>query len=147
VTKKVFIQLLAFGDIEASTGSNMALPHWGELFHKIYQEEYPEYIPRSDPDVRALKDEVFMNIRWLYLHMVAIRTPIFPCIELLKWLIDQNDTQKCLINDENGGCVGVFLPVEVQKYYKIRDPEEWINIDFVMKFYKFHNTSRVMASW
>jgi hypothetical protein len=58
-TKKVFIQPLAFGDTEASTGSKMALPHWGELFNKISREEYPEYIPHSDPDVRALDDEVF----------------------------------------------------------------------------------------
>jgi hypothetical protein len=56
--------------------------------------------------------------------MVESRNSIFPCIEVLKWLIDHIDTQKCLINDENGGCVGVFLSVEVQKYYKLRDPEE-----------------------
>jgi hypothetical protein len=31
---------------------------------------------------------------------------------------------KCLINDVNGECVGFFLPVEVQSYYKLRDPEE-----------------------
>ena len=79
--------------------------------------------------------------------MVASRTTIFPCIEVLKWLIDHTDTQKCLINDDNGGCVREFLPIEVQKYYKIRDPEERLNMDFVMKFYEHHDTSWVMASW
>jgi hypothetical protein len=59
--------------------------------------------------------------------MVARIAPIFPCIEVLKWLIDHTDTQKCLINDDNGGCVEVFLLVEVQKYYKLRDPEEQLN--------------------
>jgi hypothetical protein len=39
------------------------------------------------------------------------------------------------------------LPVEVQKYYKLRDPEERLNTDFVVKFYECHDTSRVMASW
>jgi hypothetical protein len=52
-----------------------------------------------------------------------------------------------LINDENGGCVRVFLPTEVQKYYKLRDPEEWLNMDFVVKLYEFHDTSQLMASW
>jgi hypothetical protein len=33
--KKVFIQTPEFGDIEASTGTKAALPHWGELFKKI----------------------------------------------------------------------------------------------------------------
>jgi hypothetical protein len=113
VMKKFFIQPSAFGDIKASTWSKMTLPHWGELLKKINREEYPEYIPHSDPYVRALDDEVFPNIIRSYLHMVASRTLIFPCIELLKWLINQRDTQKCLVNDENGGCVGVFLMIEV----------------------------------
>jgi hypothetical protein len=112
-TKKVFIQPLAFGFIEASTRSMMALPHRGEIFNKIIQEEYPEYVPHSDPYVRVLDDEVFPKIRWSYLHMVARRTHVFPCIEILKWLIDHTDTHTCLINDDNVGCVRVFLPVEV----------------------------------
>jgi hypothetical protein len=72
--------------------------------------------------------------------MVACRTPVFPCMEVLKWLIDHTDAHKFLINDENGGCVRVFLPTEVQKYYKLRDPEEWLNTDFMVKFYEFHDT-------
>jgi len=47
---------------------------------------------------------------------------------------------KCLINYENGGCVEFFLPTEVQKYYKLRDLEEQLNMGFVMKFYEFHDT-------
>jgi hypothetical protein len=125
----------------------MALPQWGELFNKINCEEYLEYIPHSDPYVRVLDNEVFPNIRRSYLHMVVRRTPIFPCIEVPKCLIEHTDTHKCLINDDNGGCVRVFLPVEIQKYYKIRDSEERLNMDFVMNFYECHDISRVMASW
>jgi hypothetical protein len=55
--------------------------------------------------------------------------------------------QKCFINYKNGGCVGVFLPVEVHKYYKLRDLEERLNTNFMVKFYERHNTSRVMESW
>jgi hypothetical protein len=42
-----------------------------------------------------------------------------------------------VVNDENGGCVGCFLPIEVHKYYKLRDPKERLNIDFVGKFMSF----------
>ena len=55
-TKKVFIQTPTFGDIEASTGSKVALPQWGNLFNKINIEEYPKYIPHNDPNVRVLDD-------------------------------------------------------------------------------------------
>jgi hypothetical protein len=74
--------------------------------------------------MRRLDDEVFPNIRISYLHMVARRALVFPCTKLLKWLIDHKNMQRCLINDENGKCVGIFLPVEVHNYYKLRDPEE-----------------------
>ena len=79
--------------------------------------------------------------------MVSCRTLVLPCIETLSWIIDHTNAQKCLINDENGGCVRFFLPIEVQKYYKLRDPEERLNTNFVVKFYEFHDTSRLMASW
>jgi hypothetical protein len=90
-TRKAFSQPPAFGDIEGSTGSKVMLPQWGDLFNRITQEEYPEYIPHNDPDVRALDDQVFTNIRRSYLHMVASKTPVFPCIEVLKWLIEHMD--------------------------------------------------------
>jgi hypothetical protein len=95
--------------------------------------------------MRNLDDEVFPNIRKSYLHMVASRTPVFPFVELLKFLTDHIDTQFSFINDENGECVEVFLPVEVQKYYKLIDPEEPLNIDFVVKFYECHDTGWVIA--
>jgi hypothetical protein len=37
--------------------------------------------------------------------------------------------------------------VEVQKYYNLRYPEEWINTEFIVKFYEHHDTSQVMGSW
>jgi hypothetical protein len=146
-TKKAFIQPPVFGDTEASIGSKVMLPQWGDLFNRINREEYQECIPHNNPDVRALDDQVFPNIQRSCLHMEACRTLVFPCIQVLNWLIDHTEVQKCLINDENGGCVRVFLPTEVQKDYKLKDPEEWLNTNFVVKFYEFHDTNRLMASW
>jgi hypothetical protein len=79
--------------------------------------------------------------------MVANKTSVFPCKEVLKWLIDHIDTHKFLVNDANGSCVRVFLLTKVHKYYKLRDPEEQLNIDFMVKFYEFLDTNRLMATW
>jgi hypothetical protein len=46
-----------------------------------------------------------------------------------------------LINDENGVCISFFLLTEVQKYYKLRDMEERLNMDFMVNFYELHDTS------
>jgi ribonuclease HI len=79
--------------------------------------------------------------------MVASRTLVFPCIELLKWLIDHTNAQKCVINDDNGQIAGVFLPVEYQNYYKLRELDECLNTDFFVKFYQKHDTTEIMVSW
>jgi hypothetical protein len=115
-TKKDFIQPSAFGDTEANIGTKTIFLRWEEIFKKIKREEFPKYTPHNDIDTRRLDDEVLLNVRKVYLHMVVSRTPVFPWIELLKSIIDHTDTQICLINDDSGICVGVFLLVEVQNY-------------------------------
>jgi hypothetical protein len=72
---------------------------------------------------------------------------VFPCIELLKWLIDHVDAQKCLINDDNGECVRVFLPLEVQSYYNLKESDLKLSTNFVLIFYSSHDTSKIMESW
>jgi hypothetical protein len=61
-TRKVFIDPPAFGYTKERIRSKIVLPHWGDLFNKIIQEEYPEYVPHDDPRVRDLDDLVFSNI-------------------------------------------------------------------------------------
>jgi hypothetical protein len=63
------------------------------------------------------------------------------------WIIDHANTVKCTVNNVEGECIVVFLPVEIQKYYKLKDPKERLNIDFVVKFYEYHDTSRLLAPW
>jgi hypothetical protein len=79
--------------------------------------------------------------------MVESQTLVFPCIEILKWLIDHIDAQKCLINDDNDECLRVFLPSEVQSYYKLKELEEKLSIDFIVSLYASHDSRKIMASW
>jgi hypothetical protein len=123
------------------------LPHSGDLYNKIIQEDYPEFTPHNNLDVQILDDKVFPNIRRSNLHWVASRTTVMPCIETLGWIIDHADMVKCTINNEQGECVGVFLLMEVQKYYKLRDLKERLNTNFVVKFYEVHDTNQLLGSW
>jgi hypothetical protein len=110
-----------------------------------------EFTPHNNLDVKVLDDQFFPNIRQSYLHMVACWRwkPLcnHTCIKTLRWIIDHTDAMKCMVNNEEGECVGVFLPIEVQKYYKLRDLEEMLNTNFVVKFYEFHDVSKLLASW
>jgi hypothetical protein len=62
IMKRVFNHPLAFGDIEERIGSKIVLPQWGDIFNRISREEYLEYVPHSDPNVRALNEWVFPNL-------------------------------------------------------------------------------------
>jgi hypothetical protein len=147
ITKDPFVHPPTFKDTEASIGAKMEFPHWEEVYKKIKKVEPLEYTPHSDLEMRKIDDEVLPNICRDYLHMVASRSPVFPCIELLNWIIDHTDAQQCLINDDNGECVGVFLPLEVHSYYKIKDSKLKLSTDFILSFYASHHTSKIMSSW
>jgi hypothetical protein len=147
ITKDPFVQPPDFGDMEASIGAKMPFPCWEEVFKKIKKEEAFEYTLHRDHDTRKLGNEVLPNIHKAYLHMVESWSPVFPCIELLKWIIDHADVQKCLINDDNNECIGVFLPSEVESYYKLKDSKLKLSTDFVLSFYASHDTSKIMESW
>jgi hypothetical protein len=78
--------------------------------------------------------------------MVSSRTPILPCIQDLEWIISHIDVDKCLINNVEGNCVGVFMSVEVNKYYNLMEPKVKLNIDFMVEIYEKHNTNKLLAS-
>jgi hypothetical protein len=91
IMKEAFTQPPAFGDTEANVGTKTTFSQWEDLFKEIKHEEFPEYASHSDPDTRKLDDEVFINIHKAYLHIMASETLVFPCIELLKWIIDHSN--------------------------------------------------------
>jgi hypothetical protein len=60
-TKNIFSQPPSFGDIEENTRGKVVLPHCGELFKNIIWEEFPEYNPHNDPDMRKIDDDFFFS--------------------------------------------------------------------------------------
>jgi len=135
-----------YRDTDMGTTSKVPFPTWTELYNKTYNDDFPEFTPHSDLEARVLDDRVFQNIKLLSLHMVASRTPIFRCVETLEWIINHTNAKKNLLNDVDGKRVGVFLPVDISKYYKLGEPEVYLNTDFVVKLYEHHNTSQLLSS-
>jgi hypothetical protein len=82
--------------------SNVLMLSWLDLYNKIHHNDFPVFTPHSDPEVRILDSQVFQNIKWSLLYMVASKTLVFPCIETLKWVIHQTDAKKSLINNLDG---------------------------------------------
>jgi hypothetical protein len=47
-----------------------------------------------------------------------------PCVELVKWIINHIDAQKCRIFNDKVECNGSFLPEDVSTYNKFLEPDE-----------------------
>jgi hypothetical protein len=96
--------------------------------------------------VRELDDQVFQNIERSLLYVVAAKTPIFPCVEILEWIIHHAYVDKFLLNNKDGECIGVFLLIEVSTYCKLKDAKVRLNKDFTVVFYEHHNIVQLLAS-
>jgi len=144
--KKPLAPSLLYKDMDTSMTFKVSLPAWYDLYKKNYNGDFPELTPNSDPKVRVLEDHVFQNIKSSSMHMVASRTVVFLCVETLELIINHTNVKKCLINNVNDQCVGVFFPLEVSKYYKLKELEFRLNTDLMVKFYEHHNTSQLLAS-
>jgi hypothetical protein len=94
----------------SSTSTQVHIPGWNSLFIKFKDHNYLESTPHSDPDLRVVDDQVFQNIRCSRLHLATTRAPVFPCIEAVEWIINHTNCRNCVINNEKGECIGVFLP-------------------------------------
>ena len=72
-----------FRDTDTSLEKDKFLHKWGEIFRKFKEEEYPYVIPSNNLDKLNYYDNAYANIIRSHLHMIATRSPIFPCYEAI----------------------------------------------------------------
>jgi hypothetical protein len=141
----------SFWDTESCTRggaiTQVPIPVWNDLFIKFKDQEYLESTPHNNLELREVDDSMFLYIRRSRLHSIASRAPFMPCVELIEWVISHTDAQNCRIINDKGECIGYFLPRDVNKYYKLLEPEESLNKDFVISFYEKYDTSKILGNW
>jgi hypothetical protein len=81
------------------------------------------------------------------LHFVMAREPVMPCIELMEWVISHTKSQDCKIVNDQGECIGSFLPQDMAICYKLPDPDESLTKDFMISFYEQYDTNKILNSW
>jgi len=71
-----------------------------DLYKKIYYDDFPEFVPHKNLEVRKVDDQMFPIIKRSSLYMVVARTHVLPCVEALKLIIHHTDVEKFLINNK-----------------------------------------------
>lgn len=79
-----------------------SLPIWEEIFRNFDAYIFPDISPLSYPEKKNYDDKVYVNNKRYKLHMIASRPPIFPCIEVIKWIINHLDIKERHIKDSLG---------------------------------------------
>jgi hypothetical protein len=91
-------------------GLQIPFSRWGELYRRLYEEDYANVIPPSDPQMRNVDELVFINIRKSHLHYVATRTLIMPCSKDLDWIIYHTYVKHRTVLNDGGRCIGSTNP-------------------------------------
>ena len=109
---------------------------WGEVYRMISNQSVPEARFEDMP--------IYANIERSAIMKVATRLKLFPCSEVIGWILPRADvTRMILANTENQGYVA-YSPAYVSMAYNLPTPqtyltESWLkklNLDMVETFKK-----------
>jgi hypothetical protein len=136
-----------YKDTEVHIGPKLPFSGWGEVYKRFHDEEYLDVIRPSDSKMRGGNDLVFINIGKSHLHSVATRTTIVPCSYALDWTISHANMEHRTILNEEGICIGSYLPSKLEKYDNLFQLEVHMIIGFVEQFNKECDTKNILSSW
>ena len=88
---------------------------WGQI--------YPTLVERKVPETILGDIALYDNILRLVLTKIATRPELFPCVEVIGWLLPKIDTVGMIINDEEGKHIASFTPAFISKAYSLPEAE------------------------
>jgi len=87
-----------------------------------------------------------MNIRKSQLHSILGRVLVFPCLEVIEWIIDCTLLEISMFVDTMGNNIGSFLAKQLEKYYKFQKPEVMLVTYFVNDFYDKKDVGKILSN-
>ena len=95
---------------------------WGQI--------YPMLVERKVPKTALGDLALYENILKFGLTKIATRPELFPCAEVIGWLLPKIDTVGMIINDE-GKPVALFNPAFISKAYSLPEAEISVTTEWV----------------
>ena len=74
---------------------------------------------------------LYENILRSGLTKIATRLEVFPCVEVIGWLLSKIETVGMIINDEGGNPLASFAPAFISKAYSLPEGEISVTTDRV----------------
>jgi len=67
-----------------------------------------------------------------------------PCFEALEWIIKKTYIEKRIVVNDEGRCIASFQPFEIEKYYRLHQPEKYMIISFVEKIHRDNDIKKIL---
>ena len=97
-------------------------------------------VDKKVPEVGLGDLAQYENILRSGLTKIGARLEVFPCAEVIGWLLPKIETVGMIINDEEGNPVASFAPVFISKVYSLLEVEISVTTDWVTSL-KFEYTT------
>ena len=106
-----------YEDTKAVTGIKPEYK-WGEIYRMITN--------RSVLDVGLEYLPIYANIERSTIVKVAMCPDIFPCSEVIGWILPRDDVTKMILANTEGQGYAAYIPAYVAKDYKLQTPQTYL---------------------
>lgn len=98
---------------------------WRKIYSTFMQERFVK-------DLEYLK--AYVNIRRYRIHRITCRFLVMPCVEVIEWIITHMDDSHLVLQSESGGHLTIYHGEDMQTYYKMLKPTEYVNDNFYRRY-------------
>ena len=98
---------------------------WGQIYHMIKHQNVLD---------EGLEDILlYVNIRKPGITNKAMSPDLFPCVEVIRWIIPQENSSTMIISNAEGKAFASFTPTYITKSCKLPAPQtmmtdEWVKM-------------------
>ena len=89
--------------------------NWYQVYQEFTKPKFPEDLPNR---------QVYVQVKRSKLHYVGAHPPIFPCVELIKWILQKVDPRFRVIRDHEGKAFANLKGQDAEFYYALPTREQ-----------------------
>ena len=118
---------------------------WIALFQAFQDKEFSVLL-QNDASTKLSK-EVYQNIIKSGLHRAAMKTPILPCPDVIKWITRKVDHQHRSILNVEGKVVANYKPSMINQMYHLKEATIKVSPEWFMQKGESADMLTILKGW
>jgi len=119
--------------IDTTYNKDADITTW-EGMYSLLKEEKPRVMEvKAIVDSRESSEASITELACLFLHGIAARPQVLPCINMVKWVLDSTDIIDRQFKTRGQDLIGSFTAQDLRLMYHLPEPQATYNKQFVEK--------------